>query len=155
MNIPTFVKNIIKDLEKAGFEAYIVGGCVRDLLMDNPPVGEPKDWDVTTNAKPEEMLKIFPDGKYENDFGTVLVPVVQKTENRKQKKDLKIITSSIKISKKDKEKAIAIAKSYLEKIECPAHGFNHAKNVVSNVLEIAKDYKPRSLQKVSKTEKIL
>jgi tRNA nucleotidyltransferase (CCA-adding enzyme) len=71
MKIPDYVLNTIKKLEKAGFKAFIVGGCVRDLLIDR----EPKDWDVTTNALPEEMLKIFPDSKYENLFGTVLVKI--------------------------------------------------------------------------------
>src|SRR3989338_8683813 len=42
-------------LEKAGFEAYLVGGCVRDFLLDK----EPKDCDITTNAKPEEIQKLF------------------------------------------------------------------------------------------------
>ncbi|MBU4256917.1 CCA tRNA nucleotidyltransferase [Patescibacteria group bacterium] len=76
MKIPEYVKNIIEKLEQAGFEAYIVGGCVRDLLSER----EPKDWDVTTNAKPEEILAVFPEGKYENAFGTVLVPAEQKTK---------------------------------------------------------------------------
>lgn len=67
MNIPKEVKNIIEKLEKAGFEAYIVGGCVRDLLRKI----EPKDWDVATSARPEEIQKIFPDSVYENQFGTV------------------------------------------------------------------------------------
>ncbi len=62
---------IMNKIKKAGFESYLVGGCVRDLLLG----GEPKDWDVTTNAKPEELLKIIPDGKYENSFGTVMVPL--------------------------------------------------------------------------------
>lgn len=75
MQIPEYVKNIIEKLEKAGFEAYIVGGCVRDLLLGKIP----KDWDVTTNAKPEEILKVFLNSKYENKFGTVLVRV----KNRK------------------------------------------------------------------------
>ena len=48
MIIPKEVKSVIKDLQEAGFEAYIVGGCVRDFLLGV----EPKDWDVTTNAKP-------------------------------------------------------------------------------------------------------
>lgn len=61
----------MEKLEKGGYEAYIVGGCVRDLLRE----AEPKDWDITTNAKPEKILEIFPDGKYENIFGTVLVPI--------------------------------------------------------------------------------
>lgn len=61
----------MEKLESAGYEAYVVGGCVRDLLMSRAP----KDWDITTNARPESILKIFPAGKYENVFGTVLVPV--------------------------------------------------------------------------------
>ena len=71
MQIPDYVKNIVEKLEKAGFEAYIVGGCVRDLLMDKIP----KDWDITTNARPEKILELFSHGKYENVFGTVLVPI--------------------------------------------------------------------------------
>ncbi len=73
--IPQEVIEILQKLETAGFEAYIVGGCVRDLIMENPPVGGPKDWDVTTNAKPEDILKIFPDSFYENEFGTVGIKV--------------------------------------------------------------------------------
>lgn len=75
MKIPKYIEKIIKDLEKAGFEAYIVGGCVRDLLMKNPPVGGPKDWDITTNARPDDILQVFKDAKYENIFGTVLLPI--------------------------------------------------------------------------------
>ena len=71
MKIPEAVLIIMNKIKEAGFEAYLVGGCVRDLLMEI----EPKDWDVTTNAKPEELLKIIPDGKYENNFGTVMVPL--------------------------------------------------------------------------------
>lgn len=71
--IPKPIINIIQKLEAAGFETFVVGGCVRDLLMD---VG-PKDWDITTNAKPEEVQAIFGKEKsfYENDFGTVGVKV--------------------------------------------------------------------------------
>ncbi|MDP3888668.1 MAG: hypothetical protein Q8Q24_01345 [bacterium] len=65
--LPEFVDLIIKKFEVAGFEIYIVGGAVRDLLMGR----EVKDWDFTTNATPEEILKIFPDGFYDNQFGTV------------------------------------------------------------------------------------
>ncbi len=69
--IPKPVTEIVKQLEAAGFEAFVVGGCVRDLLMGV----EPKDWDVTTNAKPEEITGIFPDSFYENKFGTVGVKI--------------------------------------------------------------------------------
>jgi len=69
MKIPREVKNIISELNKKSFEAYIVGGCVRDLLRDV----EPEDWDVATNAKPEEVQKVFPKNFYENNFLTVTV----------------------------------------------------------------------------------
>ena len=69
--IPKFIIDILNKIEKAGFEAYIIGGSVRDLLIKR----EVKDWDITTNAKPEEILKIFPDSFYENDFGTVGVKI--------------------------------------------------------------------------------
>lgn len=67
MTLPKEVKNVLESLAKGGFEAYVVGGCVRDLLMKRPP----KDWDVTTNATPEQIQEIFPDNVYENTFGTV------------------------------------------------------------------------------------
>lgn len=69
--IPIPIQNIIKTLNEAGFEAYAVGGCVRDLILDRMP----KDWDITTNATPEKILEIFPDSFYENEFGTVGVKV--------------------------------------------------------------------------------
>ncbi len=56
MNLPENVKNIISVLETAGFEAYAVGGCVRDTLL----VRLPGDWDITTSAKPEEVKALFP-----------------------------------------------------------------------------------------------
>src|SRR4030042_3190026 len=71
MIIPAYIIDIITKLESANWPAFIVGGCVRDLLMGN----KPKDWDIATKASPEEILNIFPDGKYENKFGTVLVPI--------------------------------------------------------------------------------
>lgn len=67
MKIPKEVKEILEKLQTAGYEAFIVGGCVRDLLMDE----KPQDWDVTTNARPEEIQKLFSASFYENQFGTV------------------------------------------------------------------------------------
>ncbi|MFA5153634.1 MAG: HD domain-containing protein [Clostridia bacterium] len=61
------IKQVSEALLNAGFEVCLVGGCVRDILLGK----EPKDWDITTNAKPEEIQKIFPDNVYENNFGTV------------------------------------------------------------------------------------
>ena len=71
MPIPEFVLDIITKLQAGGQSAYLVGGCVRDLLLGQ----EPKDWDITTDARPERMLELLPNAKYENIFGTVLVPI--------------------------------------------------------------------------------
>lgn len=68
---PEYIIDTIRKLENSGYEAYLVGGCVRDILMGK----DPNDWDMTSNARPEEVLKIFPESKYENDFGTVLVKI--------------------------------------------------------------------------------
>ncbi|MBQ2238652.1 MAG: CCA tRNA nucleotidyltransferase [Lachnospiraceae bacterium] len=55
INIPEQAVKIINVLEQAGFEAYVVGGCVRDSLLKK----EPKDWDITTSAKPEQVKALF------------------------------------------------------------------------------------------------
>lgn len=69
--IPTGVFAVAEVLADNGFEAYLVGGCVRDLLLGN----EPKDWDLATDAEPSEMKDLFPDCVYENQFGTVGVKI--------------------------------------------------------------------------------
>ena len=56
IKLPVKVKHIISRLEKNGYEAYAVGGCVRDSILDRIP----EDWDITTSAKPEEVKKLFP-----------------------------------------------------------------------------------------------
>lgn len=66
-NPPSKVLEILDKFEKAGYEIYIVGGVVRDMHLKRPLY----DWDFTTNATPEEILKLFPDGFYDNKFGTV------------------------------------------------------------------------------------
>ena len=47
--LPIFVSHVTEQLQKQGYEAFLVGGCVRDLLLQKAP----KDWDITTNARPE------------------------------------------------------------------------------------------------------
>lgn len=56
VNLPSDVNSIIKALEDNGFEAYAVGGCVRDSILGRIP----EDWDITTSAKPEDIKSIFP-----------------------------------------------------------------------------------------------
>src|SRR3954465_15214404 len=65
--IPPEVAAVSSKLRESGYESYLVGGCVRDLLIDRTP----KDWDITTNATPEQIQAVFPDSFYENDYGTV------------------------------------------------------------------------------------
>lgn len=67
ITIPADVAWITTQLAQAGFEAYIVGGCVRDALLGRIP----KDWDIATNATPPQMQQVFPKSVYENRFGTV------------------------------------------------------------------------------------
>lgn len=70
-HIPEEILNIYDKVKKANFEAYLVGGCVRNMLLQKSV----KDWDMTTNATPEQILKIFGDGFYDNQFGTVGLPI--------------------------------------------------------------------------------
>ena len=77
LRVPKEVSHVTDTLEKAGFEAYLVGGCVRDLVMGRVP----KDWDITTNAKPEQIIGLFEKTVYENEFGTVIVVVPRETRD--------------------------------------------------------------------------
>jgi len=80
MKIPKEVLHVIRVLKKAHFEAFIVGGCVRDILRKKKPA----DWDIATNAKPEEILKIFPHSFYNNQFFTVTVKTKSKDPTLKE-----------------------------------------------------------------------
>lgn len=77
--ITSEIKNIYHQLEKAGFEVYLVGGCVRNLLMGISVT----DWDMTTNATPSQIQEVFPDSFYDNDFGTVGVKYPAQSDDHK------------------------------------------------------------------------
>ena len=66
-SVPPSVSYVTETLEKKGFEAYVVGGCVRDTLLGKKPT----DWDIATNATPEEIQGTFENTFYTNEFGTV------------------------------------------------------------------------------------
>lgn len=74
-SIPSEVTRVTEALENAGFQAYLVGGCVRDLIIGK----KPKDWDITTDAKPDQITGLFEHSFYNNSFGTV--GVSQETED--------------------------------------------------------------------------
>lgn len=59
INIPNNIENCIERLERAGYEAYIVGGCVRDAILGR----EPNDWDLCTSALPNDIKDVFEDYK--------------------------------------------------------------------------------------------
>ena len=61
-NLDKVIKNVLIKLENCGFEAYIIGGCVRDLLVGK----ESYDVDICTNAIPKELIKIFPKANTKN-----------------------------------------------------------------------------------------
>jgi poly(A) polymerase len=66
-----FATSIVRTLREKGFKAYLVGGCVRDLLLQR----EPKDYDVATDATPRQVMNIFPETYAVGaQFGVVLVP---------------------------------------------------------------------------------
>jgi len=73
MDVPKKVLWIIEKLQNAHYDAYLVGGCVRDMIIGK----NPKDWDVTTNATPEQIIGVFEPTErrvvYENSFGTVAI----------------------------------------------------------------------------------
>src|SRR5579863_965186 len=74
-----FSTAIVQTLRQRGFQAYLVGGCVRDLLLGR----EPKDYDVATNATPEQVMAIFPETYAVGaQFGVVLVPMPEALQAR-------------------------------------------------------------------------
>ncbi len=75
IKLPDYVKKLISAFQKNGFQIYVVGGAVRDLLHGQEPPAGGENWDFATNAIPEEILRLFSDGYYNNKYGTVTIPV--------------------------------------------------------------------------------
>ncbi|MFA5792004.1 MAG: HDIG domain-containing metalloprotein [Candidatus Paceibacterota bacterium] len=127
--IPKEVSHVTDVLERDGFEAYLVGGCVRDLLMSR----EPKDWDITTNAKPEQIVGLFEKTVYENTFGTVGVcvpletlvkePVLRETLEKSVSQE----TNSENVSRETQEYMIIEVTPY--RIEAKYSDFRHPDEV--------------------------
>ena len=165
MTIPKEVKDIIAKLQKAGFEAYIVGGCVRDFLLASPKQKgggglniEPKDWDVTTNAKPEEIQKVFPDSFYENNFLTVTA----RTGNKKPElSEIEITTYRLEAKYSDKRHPDEV--KYAKKLEddlsrrdftinAMAIELQKPKTKVIDIFDGQKDLKDRIIRTVGNPE---
>jgi len=97
MELPAEVQSILETLQEAGWEAFAVGGCVRDLLSGR----EPADWDVATKAKPAEIQKLFPKNFYTNQFGTVTVLTGSKKTTLKE---IEVTTYRIDVGYSDKRR---------------------------------------------------
>jgi len=67
--VPPHIVKVAQKLADAGFESVVVGGSVRDSLIGRPA----KDWDLATNATPEQVAAVFPQTKATTRFGTALV----------------------------------------------------------------------------------
>ncbi len=76
LKIPDYINEIFKKFKLKNFEIYLVGGAVRDLILCK----KTSNWDFTTNAKPEEILKLFPESFYNNQYGTVSIPLEKNSQ---------------------------------------------------------------------------
>jgi tRNA nucleotidyltransferase (CCA-adding enzyme) len=73
--VPVEIQKIYEKFHAAGFKLYLVGGSVRNILLyKEKALQNIKDWDMTTDATPEQMMKLFPEAFYDNAFGTVGIP---------------------------------------------------------------------------------
>src|SRR5450755_3459244 len=84
-----FAISVIRVLQQAGYQGYLVGGCVRDLLLSR----EPTDYDVTTDAIPAEVMRIFPDTYAVGvQFGVVLVPSPKDSARKDDRDTVEVAT---------------------------------------------------------------
>ncbi len=108
MKIPKEVSEVLKKIEKNKFEAFLVGGCVRDITMKRSP----KDWDIATNANPTQIQKIFKKSFLNNKFGTVTV-----LTSSKDKTSQEIEVTPYRTEKEYKDKRHPEIVTWVETIE--------------------------------------
>ncbi len=84
IRLPPEIRKFMDIFTEKGYRIYVVGGAVRNLLLNKGVI----NWDFTTNAKPEELIKLFPDSFYNNTFGTVGIKfedhILEVTTHRKE-----------------------------------------------------------------------
>ncbi len=152
-NIPKEVSHVTETLQNAGFEAYLVGGCVRDLLTGRTP----KDWDVTTNAKPEEIQDLFEHTFYENNYGTVGV-VNDDTEDETLKA---VEVTPYRLEAKYSDSRHPDSVSFSDKIEddlkrrdftMNAIAYDPIKDILVDLYKGQKDIKDKTIRTVGEAE---
>src|SRR5258708_10808836 len=77
--IPQPILSVYQTLLQADYDSYFVGGCVRNMYLEKPI----EDWDIATKATPQQTLELFPTAFYDNEFGTVGIPVEVASSNKK------------------------------------------------------------------------
>ncbi len=84
-----FAEHIVRSLRQAGFQGYLVGGCVRDLILGR----DPADYDVATDATPQDVMRLFPDAYGVGvQFGVVLVPLPENQVDESESETVEVAT---------------------------------------------------------------
>src|SRR5712692_5649183 len=87
--LKNFSISIVRKLREHGYQAFLVGGCVRDLLLGR----EPADYDVATDATPDEVMRIFPETYAVGaQFGVVLVPLPKDSASKGENDTVEVAT---------------------------------------------------------------
>src|SRR3989344_3593474 len=120
---PQEIFAVAETLKKAGFDAYLVGGCTRDLFLNR----KPQDWDITTNARPEEIQKLFTKTFYENDYGTV--GVVNENTSDETLKIVEVTPYRIESAYSDKRRPDEVA--FSKKLEDDLHRRDFTINAIA------------------------
>src|SRR6201988_1160664 len=93
--LKAFPSSIVRTLREHDHKAYLVGGCVRDLLLRR----EPADYDVATSATPTQVMEIFPETYAVGvQFGVVLVPLPQSEEQRARGEENRPKTKAVEVA---------------------------------------------------------
>jgi poly(A) polymerase len=93
--LKSFAISIVQTLRQQGFQAYLVGGCVRDLLLGR----EPKDYDVATSAQPPQVMEIFPETYAVGaQFGVVLVPAPDRDDSTGAGEDVSSKSHAVEVA---------------------------------------------------------
>lgn len=143
LNLPFESLFIIYMLKQAGFEAYMVGGAVRDLILKQEDV---KDFDFATSANPQEIQKVFSKSFYENSFGTVsithenLIKQMLDQGLKLPKKNLykRLLDKERKITKSDQAKKIINLKKAKKIHPSLKNKANSSKKILENKSEKSK-----------------
>lgn len=96
ISLPDWLKNLFKEFSKNGYEVYAVGGAVRDSILGK----NVKDWDLTTDATPEQIQHLFTHTFYNNSYGTVTIQVEVKndTDNKPITQEQEFVTHFVEVT---------------------------------------------------------